>query len=417
MFLNSLKKRNPELIETAVEFHQNRILPPNTWVIDLDAIAFNAQILAEKAREYHLSTYVMSKQFCRNPLVNLVAIKKGLYKVVAVDIQGAKILHRYRVPVGHIGHLNQIPRCDLEFALNLNPDVITVFSLEFAEEISQVAQKMGRTQMLLIRVIGPKDQFFVGQEGGIPEEQLEYTVKKMSTLPNVKITGVTSFPCIRYNPTREIPVEVTENFRTIIRAADKLRRMGIEITQVNAPGNTSSETFPLLSSFGATHVEPGHGLLGTTPNHAFKDGLPEKPSYLYLTEVSHFVGQDAYVFGGGFWSDIYDAKHISKALVGTSSQNIFQKEFESIPMQRIIDYHGALKNAAMEVKRGDTVIYGFRTQMQMTRSQIAIVSGISKRNPKLEALFDHAGTMITFNQDVIATPKALEIINEVVDHY
>ena len=147
MFLNTLKKRNPELIEIAVDFHQNRILPPNTWIIDLDTIASNAQILAEKAREYHLTTYVMSKQFCRNPLVNLVAIKNGLYKVVAVDIQGAKILPRYGVPIGHIGHLNQIPRCDLEFALNLNPDVITVFSLEFAEEISQIAQKMGNSSL------------------------------------------------------------------------------------------------------------------------------------------------------------------------------------------------------------------------------------------------------------------------------
>ncbi len=417
MFLNTLKKRNPELIEIAVDFHQNRILPPNTWIIDLDTIASNAQILAEKAREYHLTTYVMSKQFGRNPLVNLVAIKNGLYKVVAVDIQGAKILHRYGVPIGHIGHLNQIPRCDLEFALNLNPDVITVFSLEFAEEISQIAQKMGRIQSLLLRVVGPRDQFFIGQEGGIPEEQLENTVKKINALPNVKISGVTSFPCIRYNPTSQIPVEITENFRTIIKAADKLRKMGIDITQVNAPGNTSSETFPLLSSFGATHVEPGHGLLGTTPNHAFKDGLPEKPSYLYLTEVSHFVGHNAYVFGGGFWSDIKNDNQMSHALIGNSPQNIFLKEFESIPMQQIIDYHGVLKNAAGEIKRGDTVIFGFRTQMQMTHSQIAIVSGISKRNPKLEALFDHAGTMITLNQDVITTPKALKIIDEVVNQY
>ena len=116
--------------------------------------------------------------------------------------------------------------------MNLNPDVITVFSLEFAEEISQIAQKMGRIQSLLLRVVGPRDQFFIGQEGGIPEEQLENTVKKINALPNVKISGVTSFPCIRYNPTSQIPVEITENFRTIIKAADKLRKMGIDITQV-----------------------------------------------------------------------------------------------------------------------------------------------------------------------------------------
>jgi len=417
MFLEVLKKRNPGLIEATVELHQNKQLPPNTWVIDLDTIAYNSKVLAEKARQYHLTTYVMSKQFCRNPLVNLVAIKNGLYKVVAVDIQGAKILHRYGVPVGHIGHLNQIPRCDIEFALSLNPDVITIYSFDIAEVLSRTAQKMGKVQNLLLRVVGPKDQFFVGQEGGILEDQLENIVKKIGELHHVKIVGVTSFPCIRYNPTRDIPVEITENFRTIIRAADKMKKMGIEITQINAPGNTSSDTFPLLSSFGATHVEPGHGLLGTTPNHAFKEGLPEKPCYVYLSEVSHFVEENAYVFGGGFWSDIYDEKQVSRALVGNSSQNIFQNEFESIPMKRIIDYHGALKNAAGKVKTGDTVIFGFRTQMQMTRSQIAIVSGISKMSPRVEALFDHAGTMITFNHDVVATPDALQIINEVVDRY
>jgi len=417
MFLNLLKKRNPELIKAAVELHQNRQLPPNTWVIDLDTIAYNSQILAAKAKQYHLSTYVMSKQFARNPIVNLVAIKNGLYKVVAVDIQGAKILHRYGVPVGHVGHLNQVPRCDIEFALNLNPDVITVYSVDIAEALSRAAQKLGKVQNLLLRVVGPKDQFFVGQEGGIPKDQLENAVKKIGEFQHVKIVGVTSFPCIRYNPTRDIPVEVTENFRTILWAADKMKEMGIEVTQINAPGNTSSDTFPLLSSMGATHVEPGHGLLGTTPNHAFKEGLPEKPSYVYLSEISHFVDESAYVFGGGFWSDIYDEKQVSRALVGNSSQNIFQNEFDSIPMKRIIDYHGALKSAAGKVKPGDTVIFGFRTQMQMSRSQIAIIGGISKMSPRVEALFDHAGTMITFDQDVVSTPEALQIINHAVDRY
>ena len=77
-------------------------------------------------------------------------------------------------------------------------------------------------------------------------------------------------------------------------------------------------------------------MLGTTPNHAFKDGLPEKPSYLYLTEVSHFVGHNAYVFGGGFWSDIKNDNQMSHALIGNSPQNIFLKEFESIPMLSLI---------------------------------------------------------------------------------
>ncbi|MCX6090263.1 MAG: alanine racemase [Candidatus Atribacteria bacterium] len=417
MFLPVLKKRNPELIRAAVILHQEGKIPPNTWVIDLDTIAYNAEILAQNARKYHLTTYVMSKQHARNPMVNLVAIQKGLYKTVAVDIQCAKIMHRYRVPVGHIGHLNQIPQGDLIFALGMEPDVVTIYSVDIARALSDTAKKMGKTQDLLIRVVGTHDQFFIGQEGGIPEEQLGYAVHEINKLSNVQIVGVTSFPCIRYNRTPDIPVELTENFYTILRAAETLKKMGIEVKQINAPGNTSSDTFELLASYGATHVEPGHGLLGTTPNHAFKEGLPEKPSYLYLTEVSHSVGNDAYVYGGGFWSDIHDPNHVSRALTGTTPDNIFNKEFDSIPMKQIIDYHGVLKGAVSQVHRGDTVVFGFRTQMQMTRSYIAVLSGVSQNQPQLEGLFDHAGTMITFNQDVIPTPDAIIRINKTVSKY
>ena len=41
-----------------------------------------------------------------------------------------------------------------------------------------------------------------------------------------------------------------------------------------------------LAAGGATQLEPGHGLTGTTPLHA-RTALPERPAMLYLTEVSH----------------------------------------------------------------------------------------------------------------------------------
>ncbi len=89
-----------------------------------------------------------------------------------------------------------------------------------------------------------------------------------------------------------------------MRATDLLQhKLAIEIKQINAPGNTSSETLPVPAKKGATHVESGHGLLGTTPNHIFKPNLPERPTYVYLAEVSHFVDGEAYAFGGGLWSD------------------------------------------------------------------------------------------------------------------
>ena len=45
----------------------------------------------------------------------------------------------------------------------------------------------------------------------------------------------------------------------------------------------------MLAAAGATQIEPGHGLTGTTPLHAVED-LPETPAVVYLSEVSHLIG-------------------------------------------------------------------------------------------------------------------------------
>ena len=69
--------------------------------------------------------------------------------------------------------------------------------------------------------------------------------------------------------------------------------------------------FETLAAAGATQVEPGHGLTGTTALHIFED-LPERPAAVYLTEVSHHYGGKAYCFGGGLYIDpifpAYDLK-------------------------------------------------------------------------------------------------------------
>ena len=56
--------------------------------------------------------------------------------------------------------------------------------------------------------------------------------------------------------------------------------------------------FPLLSSFGATHRTWPWIVRNHSKSCTFKMDF-RKTSYLYLTEVSHFVGHNAYVFGGG----------------------------------------------------------------------------------------------------------------------
>jgi predicted amino acid racemase len=272
-----------------------------------------------------LTTYVGSKQYCRNPMVRMVAIKQRLNKTVAVDIHGAKQMHRYQVAIGHIGHLNQVPKHDVARVLEMHPDVITVYSVEAARRISEVAEQKGVTQELLVRVYKPGDIFFAGQEGGFREETVLEAVRQIERMPNVKVVGVTSFPCLYYNfeKSRE-SVHLNPNTETVTRTARRLEQeLGIEIKQINAPGNTWVQTFALLKQAGATHVEPGHGLLGTTPTHIVRGNLPEKPTYVYVSEVSHHYEGRAYAFGGGLWSLLVlgylDPSWPVYALVGTDA--------------------------------------------------------------------------------------------------
>jgi predicted amino acid racemase len=411
MYLQRLIERNPRLLETAIGLHQSGRIPPNTWVVDLDTIAENARVLASEAKRLGLTTYVMSKQYSRNPYINLVAIARGLHKTVAVDMQGALQMRRYNIPVGHIGHLNQVPRHLVPDAVAMRPDVITVYNLEHARWINDAAADQGITQDLLIRVYASDDIFFEGQEGGFSEEEVIAAAQEISELANVQLVGVTAFPCVRYNRGPGDPADLTPNFYTILRAADTLRRLGIEVKQINAPGNTSSVTMPMLAENGATHVEPGHGLLGTTPNHAFQEGLPERPTYAYVSEISHHFGGRDYAYGGGLFQDIYQPGYQARALVGSTWEEARNSSVDYLhEIKQIIDYHAILQSSD-RCRVGDTVLFGFRTQMQMTRSHIAPISGISSGEAKLHYLFDHANTAL----DEQYNPVSPAIVREDID--
>jgi len=418
MYFQRLIERNPQLLEAALSLHQNGRIPPNTWIIDLDMIVENARILFAEAMRLGLTTYLMSKQYGRNPYVSALALANGLYKIVAVDVTCSLMARRYRLPVGHMGHLNQIPRHMVPAMVAMRPDVITVYNVEHARWIDSAAAALGIVQDLLIRVYAPGDVFFDGQEGGFRESEVAAAADAISRLRNVRLVGVTAFPCVRYNHRPDEKTEVTPNMHTILRAAAKLRELGIEVKQINAPGNTSAVIMPMLAHDGATHVEPGHGLLGTTPNHAFDGTLPERPAYAYVSEISHHVGDRAYAYGGGLFFDGYITGSAVGALVGSTWDEARDNGVEFLQdIQQIIDYHVVLRPGD-RCKVGDTALLGYRTQMQMTRSYIAPVSGVSgKRELKLHYLFDHACTALDEHFDPVDPATVRQHIDELVASY
>src|SRR5260370_8114018 len=109
MCLQRLSERKPRLLEAAITLHQGGQIPPNTWIIDLDTIVENARVLAAEAKRLGLTTYLMSKQYGRNPYVSALALANGLIKIVAVDLSFPLILLPYDLPMAHMVTLITIP--------------------------------------------------------------------------------------------------------------------------------------------------------------------------------------------------------------------------------------------------------------------------------------------------------------------
>jgi predicted amino acid racemase len=148
-----------------------------------------------------------------------------------------------------------------------------------------------------------------------------------------------------------------------------------------------------LAEAGATQVEPGHGLTGTTPLHALED-LPELPAVIYLTEVSHLHQGEAYCFGGGLYIDPVFPEYQVRAVVArepTSAERTLRNV--DIPPPAAIDYYGMIdvSSGRDPIDVGDTVVFGFRPQAFVTRAYTVGISGLAGEAPRVEQVHDAFG--------------------------
>ncbi|MCS0654911.1 YhfX family PLP-dependent enzyme [Cytobacillus firmus] len=379
MFLDVTKRRNPKLIQSGVTLHQSGQIPPNTYVIDLDILGENVAALAETAKNHDFTLYFMSKQLGRLPFIGQLIAEHGIEKAVAVEFDEAKTLAEGGVEIGNVGHLVQPGKNQWPEVLSWNPEVITLFSLARARQLSDAAVQSGRVQDVLLRVYAEGDMIYPGQQGGFQLEKLDEELPKLAGLPGINIAGVTTFPNFQLSEDKK-SMEPTPNFTTLLKAKGILEKKGITVKQVNGPSATSCETIPFLAEQGVTHGEPGHALTGTTPLHAYRD-LPEKPAIVYVTEVSHQDQEQYYVIGGGY----YGRSHLTGCLVGNNEKDILNQYVKAIePAPEAIDYYGAIeKPNGFQVSEGDTAVFSFRTQVFVTRAHIALVKGIQSGKPEL----------------------------------
>jgi predicted amino acid racemase len=391
MFLDLIRRRNPELVEQAIALHQAGKLPANSYVIDLDAVEANARVIAEAAQKHGLKVYAMTKQMGRNASFCRAAMRGGITSAVAVDMECARATTRAGMGLGHLGHLVQVARAEADAAAAMKPDHWTVFNMEKAREAAAAAKKLGRDQALLARIVAEGDSFYRGHEGGFAAADVVGIADRFDAMDGAHFAGVTTFPALLFDPaTRE--VVPTPNLATLERAAEALAKAGRSKIEINTPGTTSSAVLGALAGAGATQVEPGHGLTGTTPLHAVED-LPERPAVVYLSEVSHLHGTEAFCFGGGLYIDPVFPAYQLRAIVSRepTAADAALAPVE-IPAPEAIDYYGMIDaTGPVKPRVGDSVVFGFRPQAFVTRAYVVGVAGLAMGAPVVETIHDAFG--------------------------
>jgi predicted amino acid racemase len=150
----------------------------------------------------------------------------------------------------------------------------------------------------------------------------------------------------------------------------------------NMPGTTSIAAIPLLAQAGATEIEPGHALTGSTPFHAVRD-LEEVPAVAYVSEVSHHFEGSAFVIGGGLYRDPVLGEQATRALAFAPDGTPLGEYDVEMPAPSAIDYYSIIPPTGTKSLPpvGSTVVFGFRVQAFVTRAQTAGITGISTGDP------------------------------------
>jgi Predicted amino acid racemase len=379
MLLQKTRERNEKLIKAAIRLHQEGKIRPDAYVVDLDCLLYNAKVMLEESKRLGLHLYFMLKQLGRNPYIAKELIALGYEGAVVVDYKEAKIMMEHQIPIGNVGHLVQVPEQLLEEMILYGVELITVYSLEKIKSIQKICQKHKIKQKIMLRVFADEDLIYSGQTAGFHLEELEPVVSEIKSMGEIEIGGVTSFPTLLFQEeTQEI--FPTENLYTVLKAKAILMEYGITVEQINLPSATCTSSLKTIKEYGGTHGEPGHGLTGTTPAHALCD-LEEIPAVVYVSEISHNFGLQAYCYGGGH----YRRSRAKSALVGMD-----MAEAELIlPDLDSIDYHFGL---GRNFKVGETVVMAFRYQMFVTRSDVVLVRNIQNEEQLVVvAIYDSLG--------------------------
>jgi predicted amino acid racemase len=397
MLLAKTLERNPKMLAAAIDLHQAGAIPASTHLIDLDAVADNARAIAESARRHDLKVFAMTKQDGHEPHMTRIVLDQGFDAVTAVEARQAYRIHRFGFPLGNVGHSSQLPRAEVEQILAMEPEFVTVYNLEAARRVSNAAAVLNRVQPLYVTVAEPgdpgtHDELF----GGWTLDECVAGIRPILNLPNVEVAGIAQHTTIDYvSQDDPYTAKPTQAFFTTLRAKEALERdLGLENLRINCSGNCNTITAGILSSYGATDIEPGAALIGSGRFHALMD-MPERPAQVYVSEITHSWRGHAYAIGGGF-GFVWDMDGTMLPFRGIVGRALDEARHQSLELAAVpwYDIYGLFRDPNRIAQVGDTLLFSHFAHVIMERCYVAAVSGIASGRPRVEALFDSEATML-----------------------
>jgi len=244
-------ERNQPLVRLGIEWQQNGVILPDTYLLDYATILENARSIKQAGDANGVQNFFMLKQIGRNPLIARALTDMGYVGAVCVDFREALTMVENQIPLGNVGHLVQIPRAALKKILRAKPVIVTVYTLEKAREISAVCTELGLHQKLMLRVLGEGDMLYSGQYGGFELQELDSAVRAIEAMPNVEVGGVCSFPCFLYDEAAQ-DILPMPNLRTVQTAAEMLRARGYRDLMLNTPSATCTHSIPMIAAAGVS---------------------------------------------------------------------------------------------------------------------------------------------------------------------
>jgi len=226
--------------------------------------------------------------------------------------------------------------------------ILTVDSREGAEELSRVALEEG----VVFEVRMEIDTQF--RRTGVKREHAVELAKYISALPNLKLTGISTFRSLTYNgeSTHDAKLAGEQEGEMLVSTAEAIRAAGIPVAEVSG-GSTPTGKY-VASVKGVTEVRPGTNLFndyGTYAESACE--IKDIAAYLVFTVVSAPEPGYAVIDGGS------KAIATDFPLQGNDGkpEYAFGKDDASLVVNRIYEEHGIVvrRNGNTGLKVGDRI--------------------------------------------------------------